>query len=59
MKFQESEQPRITDKFETDKKLELLLSHLNTVCGDIVGEGKVERRSAVFQIVRLCNVCLF
>jgi hypothetical protein len=31
MKFQESEQARITDKFETDKKLEVLLSHLDTV----------------------------
>jgi hypothetical protein len=31
MKFQESEQARITDKFETDKKMEVLLSHLDTV----------------------------
>jgi predicted CopG family antitoxin len=31
MKFQESEQARITDKFETDKKLELLLNRLNTI----------------------------
>jgi hypothetical protein len=31
MKFQESEQARITDKAETDKKLELLLSRFNSV----------------------------
>jgi hypothetical protein len=31
MKFHELEQARITDKFETDKKLELLLNRLNTV----------------------------
>jgi hypothetical protein len=30
-KFQELEQARITDKFETDKKLELLLNRLNTI----------------------------
>jgi hypothetical protein len=30
-KFQELEQARITNKFETDKKLELLLNRLNTI----------------------------
>jgi hypothetical protein len=30
MKFQESEQARINDKAETDKKLEVLLSHLQS-----------------------------